>query len=203
MAHVPYGQEPERIDIAPDVYAVKLGLYYHIKFPYNREAVEVMRMVATAHYAREMNGWAARQARHEDIRKALIKIDEILGPDRHAAREARERAAAEKGAKPAKPAKPQRVIVPVEDGVKAGQVLEIKKKHVTVERLGAPFTADSRYARWGKPEMVGAIVRYAYHRPSTEAEIEAFRQEQLEAQEAEVPEPDPDEDTSDQLTPEP
>ncbi|MBW3243326.1 hypothetical protein KUV57_11520 [Epibacterium sp. DP7N7-1] len=198
MPHVPYGQEPERIDISPDVYAIKIGLYYHITFPYSQEAVNIMRKVATAHFSPEMKGWAARGSRHEDIREALGEISKTLNANRNAVSRQRDTYAAKSRSKPDKPVKPQRVLVPIEDGLRAGDVLELKKKHITVERLGTPFTADSRYARWGKPEMVGSLVRYAYYRPSTEAEIEELKKEQLESQKGASL---PDQDTDDQFTP--
>ncbi|WP_027234300.1 hypothetical protein [Leisingera caerulea] len=181
MKFMPIGQEPERIDVAEDVYAVKTGLFYHIAFPYHPQAPDIMRSVKTAYFVPETKGWTARIIRHQDIYHALCKIDALLPADRHEKRRAREAATAgesgqrKAGKKPA--ARQQRILVLASDDVCETQILEVKGKHVTVERLGTPFMADRKFAKWGKPELVGKLVRYAYHRPSTEAEIEAHHME--------------------------
>lgn len=167
---VPIGQEPERIEIAEDVYAVHCGTHYHIAFPYHPKAPEIMRSVWTAHYVPETRAWSARISRYADIEDALRKINQLLPADRDMKPKAR-RASAAAGQK--QPARRNRVLVSVSDDVAEGSVLEIGGKHVTVEHIGVPFTADRKFARWGKAELVGKLVHYAYHRPSTEAEIEA------------------------------
>jgi hypothetical protein len=70
------------------------------------------------------------------------------------------------------PEKLARTLVRLDDGIAAGTILSVKKGPAMVERMGAPFVGEPKYARWGKPELVGSMLRYAYHRPATEAEIE-------------------------------
>ncbi|ETX13649.1 hypothetical protein OCH239_09275 [Roseivivax halodurans JCM 10272] len=159
------GREPTHIEIAPDVRAWKVGRSYHIAFPYHPEAKRVMDGLDSAYWAPAAHCWIAGANRHGEIEAALRRIDAILGPDRHVRRQAREAAA---------PGKLARTLVPVDDGLEAGQVRQIDGRHVTVERFGREFPAGRGFRRAGRPELDGKMICYAYHRPATDAEIEAF-----------------------------
>ena len=168
-----YGEKtPVSIRISTQVYA-RLGpqgighRHYTAQFPYDKDAVDIIRMSVGAHYAPESGGWQLRAGYPGRVERVLEEIDDLL-------RRKGINTDADPAEKPDRgaPVKMDRTIVRLEDGVLAGAVINVKKGPVMVERLGSPFIGDGKYARWGKPELVGATLRYAYHRPATEAEIQ-------------------------------
>jgi hypothetical protein len=194
-------EEPEKIVVAEDIRAVRIGRHYMTSFPYDPRASEVMRMVPSAYWDPRMKGWSVQARRHEVLEKALRKIDRLLGPERHEiraaeqaaeAREAQERS--EAAAHPARKRKAprKRILVPVSDVVVEGDVLEKDGKYLFVQSVGRPFRSTSR-----KPGLYGTVVQYAYHRPAKEAEIEAYLASQ-EADQTEVAVTRPEPDRSDE-----
>ncbi|MEP3667498.1 MAG: hypothetical protein ABJN42_12310 [Roseibium sp.] len=176
------GQDlPKRIEISKQVQAT-LGhqgvgpRHYWTSFPYDKDAIEVMRQAGGFY---DGNNWNLVAHRVEAATNALKQVDEILrskGIDTNAD--------PAKRAPRAAPKKQARSLVKLDDDIKPGEILKVKKKFVMVERLGAPFVGEPKYARWGKPELVGETIRYVYHRPATEDELDLAEQAMREAEEA-------------------
>ncbi|MCW3782909.1 hypothetical protein [Defluviimonas salinarum] len=169
---------PERIEIAPDVLAVKVGRHYVLRFPFNREAVDRLRQYRSAHYDGPSGGWLMDAWRTDAVRRALEEVDRILGPDRHL----RQAAAS---------AVPTPRLLVAADSVAVGHLLETETGLVTVVQLGAVFAGAAKLVKSGRAELVGRPVRYAYHRPATEAEI-AAEAARREAAAHDAGEPDPE-----------
>lgn len=188
---IPYGQEPARLLAGKHLIAYRFGSHYSIELPvFNREAVEIIRMVPTAHWERSDGAWYVRTSRHEALQKAMDRIAAIPGMDRAPGQ--RHGADTEAAAKPA--VKPQRTLILADTPCEIGQIMTYRRKPVAVEHLGRPFMADARYAKWGKPELCGAMVRYASHHPASPEEIAAWdrklEERRLAAEETAAPEPE-------------
>lgn len=175
MTRPAYGSEPERIEVSEDLVAIRLNRTYSLRVPFRRSATDIIRTVPTAFYDAGSRTWSVSAIKHEELERAMRRMDEAMG------HRAMEPAPAPQEA----PKKSQKVLVPLSEGHVVGQVLTDRKRPVTVESLGDVFPGPARLAQWGKRDLVGKPVRYVYHHPSTEAEIEAWNRKA-----APLPEPD-------------
>ena len=157
MPQVPHGSAPDRIDIAPDVFAMRVGKHYALKFPYNTGAIARVKSAISAHWFPPGGGWMMDAFRYDAVRNVLVDIDKILGP----------RAGVSSAVMQSK------MIIAASCDHTVGQVINHDDGPITIVRLGACFTATKSQMRSGHPDLVGHLVRYAYHHPSTPAEIEA------------------------------
>ena len=74
--------EPDRIDIAPDIYAIRLYRHYVLKFPFDREANDRVRRAIGAHFDRASGGWCLDAHRPDLVRRVLGDVAAILAPRR-------------------------------------------------------------------------------------------------------------------------
>lgn len=166
--HYPYGEEPKRLQAGENLTAYRVGRYYSLTLPqYSREATEIIRMVATAHWERSDGAWHVHASHHQTLQRAMDQVAVIPGMDRAPGPR---RATVDTQVA----TRPQRSLIPADADFEVGQILTYRRKPVAVERLGAPFMADSRNAKWGKPELAGKMVRYAYHHPASQEEVHAW-----------------------------
>ena len=172
---------PDRIEVAARVHAIRNRSHYVLSFPWHPEAPGLVRQWVSAHWHKPSGGWLMDAHRHETVRKALEEVAALLrdrGVEIDAPMEGK---AGNSGAAANGAAAPARIKVPDDGTVTAGSVLETDAGWLVVERLGASFIAGSG-GRNGRAASPGKLMRYAYHRPATEAEIEAV----LAAEEPEI-----------------
>lgn len=171
---IPYGQEPAVLRAGENLIAHRTGRYYSLTLPeYSREATDIIREVATAFWERSDGAWRVRASRHETLQKAMDRIAAIPGMDK-APVSYRPTDASDILRKPVATA--QKTLILADTPCEIGQILTYRRKAVAVEHIGRAFTADSRYAKWGKPELCGKLVRYATHHPASAEEIAAWEQ---------------------------
>lgn len=165
------GETPDRIYAAKDIYAIRTGRNYQLVFPFSREAVAIVKSIPTAHFVPEMRGWSVQANRFRELDAGLQRLHRALEP--RPSSDARSSTGVGAQAR-------DRTLMPVSADLSVGCILPLKGAHVTVLGFGKPFVADQRYSAWGRPELAGAQVRYAYHRPATDAEIASWRSRQPE-----------------------
>ena len=163
---------PDRIDVAARVFATRNRTHFVLSFPWHPEAQALVRQWVSAHWHKPSGGWLMDAHRHEAVRKALEEVSVLLR-ERGVEVDAPEpRAPTHPGRAAAGAAGPSRIKVADDGTVTAGSLLETGAGWLVVERLGASFIAGSG-GRNGRAASPGKLMRYAYHRPATEAEIEA------------------------------
>lgn len=157
---------PRLIEVAPDLYATKFNNTYLLTFPFNKDALEIIRNLSAATY--DGRQWTVSVRNRDILERTMIRMNEAIG----------ERVA---------PVEKTRCMLPVSAGHEKGDIVEHEGKVMVIEGFGRPFTPNKRR---GKPEP--EPMRYAYMLPATEAEISAWAERNAPAPEEGLDEKTPD-----------
>lgn len=158
--------EDKEIRMSERVYATLLHRHYKVEFPFTKEAVDRMRLCPTAFWERSL-GWSVSAHKADALRAALTDIEGICkaqGVDTNA-RDT--------------PLKRSVILHNVDQA--APPFLEGEKGLEKVVRLGAPFVASRALAKSTGLKISGKMVRYAYHRPASEIELDELNRSENEA----------------------
>ncbi|WP_411839675.1 hypothetical protein [Paracoccus sp. ME4] len=185
---MPHEAEPKILRAGEHLIAHRMARYYALLLPvYSPEATAIIKGVPGAHWERSDGAWHVRASNHQTLQRAMDRIAAIPGMDR-AARPGRATATGVGAAQAGRST--QRTLVLADIPCEVGQILSYRRKPVAVEHVGRAFMADSRYAKWGKADLCGRMVRFASHHPASADEIAAW--ERVLEERARVVEPDRD-----------
>jgi hypothetical protein len=79
---------PDRIDITPEIFAIRLHRHYVLKFPFDRAANDRVRRAIGAHFCAASGGWCLDAHRADLVRRVLEDVAGILEPQHRATAEA-------------------------------------------------------------------------------------------------------------------
>lgn len=154
--------EPQRIEVAPDIYALLMNRHYTLVYPFDREANKLVARWKTAVWDPLEKGYLMDAHRPDLVRKALEEILDLRNTKGLEGDRERTRGKAEMA----------RIAIDAGMEVAEGYLIETKKGSLIVERLGEPFL--SKFGR--NPKRV----RFAYGHFATEAELAQRAQREAE-----------------------
>lgn len=150
---------PKHIRISERVHALRSGKFYMVSFPYSEAASKMMGDLAGAFYEPSIRGWHYPWQRAEILEDRLAKIDQCLRDE---------------GFDVDTPEVTLTRQLMIDTGDLApGLVLETDEGAVTIDRVGKAFTGTRFLAKSTGLKVTNKPVRYVWHRPSLDAEIEA------------------------------